>query len=318
MAKSSVRWKKFHTNITEYIKHENNSVNVTLACDGNQHIKAHKIILSSGSLFFRDILANAKHPEPFIFLSGIRKCELESIVEFLYSGETSVANNDLDRFLEIALLLQIQGVGNFEFDDTMENLTREDKETEANHADDEIKKNLANNLDEVKDATNHDSMVGEIDLEGIEEDAYYDKKGETDDNLELNEKEASPIDIMLPKIVYGENNDSKLDITDELRSQTDKLMEKVDGLWECTKCSKTFLLKGLARKHTEFHLTNTIYACNLCTKTVRTRSGLWEHVRYVHKDQDASFVCSGCGKTGMKQKQFKNHKYLCRKYKAQL
>ena len=161
-------------------------------------------------------------------------------------------------------------------------------------------------------------MVGEIDLEGIEEDAYYDKKGDTDENLELNEKEASPIDMMLPKIVYGENNDSKLDITDELRSQTDELMEKVDGLWECRKCSKTFLRKGLARKHTEFHLTNTSYTCVICNKTVRTRSGLKEHLHNLHKDQDASLVCSGCGKSGMKKKQFSNHKYLCRKYKEQL
>ena len=73
MSNSTVRWDKFHTNITEYLKHENDFVNVTLACDGNQQIKAHKIILSAGSLFFRDILVNAKHPEPFIFLSGIRK-----------------------------------------------------------------------------------------------------------------------------------------------------------------------------------------------------------------------------------------------------
>ena len=64
----------------------------------------------------------------------------------------------------------------------------------------------------MKDVTNLDSMKGEIDLEGIEE---------------------------------------FLDITDELRSQTDKLVEKVDGLWECKKCSKTFLQKGLSRKHTK-------------------------------------------------------------------
>ena len=83
MSNSSVRWDKFQTNITEYIKHENDFVNVTLACDDNQLIKAHKVILSAGSLFFRDVLASAKHPEPFIYLSGIRKGELERIVELL-------------------------------------------------------------------------------------------------------------------------------------------------------------------------------------------------------------------------------------------
>ena len=123
---------------------------------------------------------------------------------------------------------------------------------------------------------------------------------------------------MLPKIVYGEKNDSILEVTDELRSQTDKLIGNVDGLWECIECSKTFLQKGLARQHTETHLTNTTYSCTMCTKTLRARRSLREHVRDFHGDSDASFVCSGCGKSGMKQKQFKNHKYLCRKYKAQL
>ena len=116
----------------------------------------------------------------------------------------------------------------------------------------------------------------------------------------------------------GEKNDSLLYITDELRSQIDELIEKVDGLWECKKCSKTFLIKSDVRKHAEFHLTNTSYACTVCNKTLQTRIGLKEHLRDVHEDQDASFVCSGCGKSGMKKKQFRNHKYLCRKYKAQL
>ena len=119
-------------------------------------------------------------------------------------------------------------------------------------------------------------------------------------------------------MVLGEKNDSLLYITDELRSQTSELIEKVDGLWECKKCSKTCVVKSDARKHAEFHLTNTSYTCAICNKTVRTRSGLKEHLHNVHKDQDASLVCSGCGKSGMKKKQFKNHKYLCRKYKEQL
>ena len=162
MVKSSVRWKKFHTNITEYIKHENDFVNVTLACDGNQQIKAHKVILSAGSLFFRDVLASAKHPEPFIFLSGIRKHELEKIVEFLYIGETNIATKDLERFLEIALLFQIKGVDNLNVDDRMDNLPCEDKEAVANNVDDEIKNNLAIDLDKVKDVTNPDSMKGKL------------------------------------------------------------------------------------------------------------------------------------------------------------
>ena len=118
--------------------------------------------------------------------------------------------------------------------------------------------------------------------------------------------------------MYREKIDPGLFITDELRSQTLEMIEKVDGLWECRKCSQTFLQRGLARRHTEIHLTNTIYSCTICTKTARTRKSLREHLKDVHEDLEASLVCGGCGRSGMKKKQFKNHTYHCRKYKAQL
>ena len=91
----SLSWDEFHINLREYLKQENDFLNVTLACDGNQQIKAHKVILSPGSLFFRDVLGNSKYPEPFLYLSGIQEGELQIIV---------------DSFLEISRLLQINGV----------------------------------------------------------------------------------------------------------------------------------------------------------------------------------------------------------------
>ena len=120
----------------------------------------------------------------------------------------------------------------------------------------------------MKDLTPQDSIVVKPDTEENEKDTGHDEREDTDENIELTE-EAS-----VPKIVYGEKNDSSLYITDELRSQIDELIEKVDGLWECKKCSKTFLVKGDARKHAEFHLTQISYACAVCSKTLRTRSGL--------------------------------------------
>ena len=112
MENYSVRWDDFHKNMNVYLKHERNFFDVTLACDDNQQIEAHKIILSSGSLFFRDILSNAKHPQPFVYLSGIRKSELQSIVDFLYNGQTCVPEKDVGKFFETAKLLKILGIEN--------------------------------------------------------------------------------------------------------------------------------------------------------------------------------------------------------------
>ena len=121
MANYSFIWDDFHKNMNVYLKNEMDFFDVTLACDDNQQIEAHKIILSSGSLFFRDILSNAKHPQPFLYLSGVRKSELQSIVDFLYNGQTSVAEKDIGRFFEAAKLLQILGIESNQGSDPVQN-----------------------------------------------------------------------------------------------------------------------------------------------------------------------------------------------------
>merc|ERR1719369_797497 len=94
-------------NLKHFLRTDNDHLDVILACEGNQQIKAHKVILSSGSLFFREVLSNAKHPEPFIFIGGgIRITDLQSVVEYLYQGETNVTVNTLEDFVKTARLLQ--------------------------------------------------------------------------------------------------------------------------------------------------------------------------------------------------------------------
>jgi hypothetical protein len=44
---------------------------VTLACADDQQIKAHKIILSGSSPFFRNILSKNPHPSPLLYLAGL-------------------------------------------------------------------------------------------------------------------------------------------------------------------------------------------------------------------------------------------------------
>jgi hypothetical protein len=50
---------------------ENYFADVTLACEDGQQVKAHKVILSSSSLFFKNILLKNLHPSPLILLAGI-------------------------------------------------------------------------------------------------------------------------------------------------------------------------------------------------------------------------------------------------------
>merc|ERR1719309_1095065 len=67
-----------------------NFSDVTLATMDNQQLKAHKIILSSCSNVFRDILLNNPHPNPLIYLKGIRHQDLEMMLKFIYQGQIEI------------------------------------------------------------------------------------------------------------------------------------------------------------------------------------------------------------------------------------
>ena len=57
--KLCVKWEDFQTNISRSlreIREDQEFSDVTLVCEGNMKIEAHKVILASGSTFFENIL----------------------------------------------------------------------------------------------------------------------------------------------------------------------------------------------------------------------------------------------------------------------
>jgi len=83
---------------------------VTLACKNNKQVKAHKVILGACSPFFREILLKNPHQHPLIYLKGIGIDDLEAIIKFIYQGQTSISETNLDSFLASAQELQVEGL----------------------------------------------------------------------------------------------------------------------------------------------------------------------------------------------------------------
>ena len=83
---------------------------VTLVSADAKLISAHKVVLSSSSPFFRNILTRNPHQSPLIFLKGVNFSELDLLVRFIYIGECEVAQEDLDTFLEVGKELEVNGL----------------------------------------------------------------------------------------------------------------------------------------------------------------------------------------------------------------
>ena len=104
-----------------------NFTDVTLVSADNQQIPAHKVILSSGSPFFREIFLRNPHPQPLLYLN-IRYSDLLSLVRFIYLGECEVDQRDIDQFLKTALDLRLEGISSEDGVKVEEQLVREREE----------------------------------------------------------------------------------------------------------------------------------------------------------------------------------------------
>jgi len=111
--KFCLRWNDFESNISSAfreIRNERDFFDVTLACDDDQTISAHKVIISACSPLFRSMLKRSKHEHPLVYMRGVRYSDLISVLDFMYHGEVSVAQEELNSFLSVAEELKVKGL----------------------------------------------------------------------------------------------------------------------------------------------------------------------------------------------------------------
>ena len=176
--KFCLKWNNFNSNITKSLsnlRNEEDFYDVTLVGDDYKQISAHKVILSSCSEYFKQILKQNKHAHPLLCLEGINFNELSSILDYIYYGEISIFQDDLNRFLSIAQRLKLEGLmkedNNYKGEDPVKDYVV--KETENRKIDnDEIleyadvktfdKKNVILNSDKFQSIEELDTRILEL------------------------------------------------------------------------------------------------------------------------------------------------------------
>ena len=221
LEKFCLKWDEFHTNqISSYQELRENLefADVTLISEDNQRIEAHKLILSSASKFFKNALNGNKHSNPMIYMRGVKAKELIALVDFIYHGEVNIYQDDLNEFLIISEELKLKG------------LAGGSKETISNYSQSEIKTKRrrekvippANDLKEL--VVEEKSILSETKIVSLTEGSY---------------------------ITEAKMSSSFKDENTELDGIINSMLEKIDGIWTCTKCGKTGRDKTYATKHVE-------------------------------------------------------------------
>jgi hypothetical protein len=107
-----LRWNDFEANLSKSfreLRDEADLFDLTLSV-GDQQIQAHKLVLSACSPFFRSILKKNPHAHPLLYLKGVTYADLQAVLNFMYFGEVSVAQDSLNSFLAVAEELRVKGL----------------------------------------------------------------------------------------------------------------------------------------------------------------------------------------------------------------
>ena len=254
--KFCLKWNEFQTNIISSYKdlrEDGDFADVTLVCEGNQKIEAHKVILSSASNFFRSVFTGNTHLHPLIYMRNVKNKELAAILDFIYKGEVFVDQDDLNGFLELSEELEIKGLtGKYveKEDNKFQSAVNAERQNEK--FSENIFENTTTNLSE-----------------------YNEEKPTISESKTVSTIEGSYTSEAKKSTSFRDDNS-------ELDKLVNSMLAKVDGLWTCTKCGKTNNDKTMAKRHIETHIEGVSHPCGFCGKTLRSRNCLKVHISRTH------------------------------------
>jgi len=259
---------------------------VTLVCEEGEPIKAHKFILGASSPFFKRIFVADLEQNSFIFLHGVGFTELQMVIDYVYTGETEVGEDMMDRFLDTAQYLEIKG------------LLTEVLTSQAGHVSQSV---LPPTVEEPTPKT---------DVLYEENETFLDNDIETETKETTNEEEIiqklSDKVRNFPCVKCSYRGTTKKVLKDHIRTKHEGVkfpcgecpyvsattktrymhtLTKHKGLkFECAPCFKEFADPGSLRKHKQYKHEGIRYNCNNCEYTGSTLQQLKFHGNKAHKN----------------------------------
>ena len=276
--KYSIQWQDYKNSASSsfgLIREEKHLSDVTLVTSDEALVDAHKVVLSATSKFFKNLFKKLRDQKPVIYLGTVTEKNLNYLMEYIYTGETQVIQQELDEFLKIAQNFQINGLH--------KDLEKTDKMQKKSETPPKFNPSVKNsfslkpriktevklkeeNLEKQVDTT---TLFGEILLED----------GDSEEKRKVTPLEEVNM-LIEPKM-------TKIKVSSE--EEVDRIViessEKVGGLYHCKHCVYKSKFRHNTAKHIETHLEGLTYTCSICDKQYTSRNSLYQHQR-IHKNED--------------------------------
>jgi len=231
-------------------------LDVTLACDDDQ-VQAHKVILSAASPLFRQLFFRNPHNHPLIYLNGTSKKNIQSLLIFIYSGETSVNQDDLETFMALANNLKIHGLAG-----------------EFSEIEEERKETFKSEVITTDEAENDKETIE------YERNIISSKQGEDPKEMEDLVGDTSNI------IHVKENPDKQYRMwnEEEYEKRVSELMMKIEQGWMCNECPYRSTNKHHVLDHVQKHIHGFLIQCKYCEKRFKSRMYIRFHIKKCHTE----------------------------------
>jgi len=318
--KFCLRWNDFETNISSAFKDlrdDKDFFDVTLSCDDDEQIKAHKVILSACSPFFRNVLRRNPHPHPLLYLKSVKYTDIQAVLNFMYHGEVNVAQEELNSFLAVAEDLRVKGLTQSSNPTKPQESTSSANKTamkQPGHRNDHVEKHKL-------DTRPTCSKVAPDDI--VE---YVPVKSEPKDGLIQHHQPTPPVEICTSystappsytavstqDMVFQEQESyddynqyseggyvgetggnewegnkvtiSGMDALNEFISSNILELNPETHMLKCGMCEYTYNRRNNVARHIEAKHVDMQFQCDLCDKITPTR-----HALYYHKKKHAEF-----------------------------
>ena len=283
-----VSWPEYTTNRTACLNDlltRNVFVDVTLVFDDNDQVSAHKVILSSASSFFQNLLEKNPHPNPMIYMRGMTRKLFVSLLDFIYLGEVSLPESDFDTFIKMARDLKVKGLLN----ETQENDMNKRAPSKARKPSMMKQPTLVERSNSVKSKLEGDILDPLDDPDDPSYEDFESKKSfDIEDKAKVLEQEKVP-KKEVKKELLSKSHDNQVTVVtgDDLSHQVNAeiyakvnalLITTPEGFWVCNECRYGSKSKENVMEHAEMHIKGIVHKCKYCNKTFQKKMALRNHM----------------------------------------
>ena len=251
--KFNLKWHEFQQNVSNTfskLRNQSSLFDVTLVSNDHKAIQAHKLVLSACSEFFREIFHNNVHPNPLLYLDNIHEEDLNLVLDYIYQGEVQIFQESLDRFLDIATKLKLEGL----------------QSTERNE----------------DDGFKHESVIDDVAESEVYDADFIDFESRCQLEGKKQKQRRGKISQSIKPYELAVNCETKESQNMEIEAKFQEVVVKDGHTFMCTICQKQIVNKKDMRRHVETHMTGLKYDCQQCGKSFRYSTSLIRHKKKCH------------------------------------